>query len=620
MGDQSDPKNELSRRNFMEKLGVTALAVSQLLTKRANAQGPEASKTLPWSEPPALTNPNILLIMVDQMRWPDWLDNQTQEMMLDQQILPNIFGRLRDNSYVFNQYYTAATICTASRGTLLTGLYAPQTHCYCDTMETPTIAPLLPQFNTWGEGVPAVNPAYKNNLWWFGKWHLSDCTTTTPLIPYGFNTRTYPGGAAKNPSPDGSANEGTDGGQFGPQFWASDADIANDFVGWITGQPPTSPPATPWCACVSLINPHDIGRAPAWLEDNPFPPVDVPMQKIFFDPPPFPPLSGAPAMYSANPTPWNYENLAVVTDKPSAQYEFQSYMNHNYGTVSSWVTFLNWYYWLQNYVDQQVGVVLNALAASTYAANTIILFTSDHGEHGGSHGLHDKGATLYDEAIHVPFYVQYPGQVGSIVMNQMCSSVDVFGLMCDLAAHGNGQWKTKYPDLASRQSFWSFLYKNSAETRISEALGVPYILNTCDQTNIIPNTPFNHIVGLRTKYQPTLTSQPGAKLGVYSEWGNCTTLPNATPPQYEFYDYNPATGNNTYELGNDYYSTNPKTIATLAAYQGALGSFGPPAIGLIATELDPPLVGTGPNGAPLTEAQATAQLNYMNYLWGPGCE
>jgi hypothetical protein len=210
--------------------------------------------------------------------------------------------------------------------------------------------------------------------------------------------------------------------------------------------------------------------------------------------------------------------------------------------------------------------------------------------------------------------------VGSIVMNQMCSSVDVFGLMCDLAAHGNGQWKTKYPDLASRQSFWSFLYKNSAETRISEALGVPYILNTCDQTNIIPNTPFNHIVGLRTKYQPTLTSQPGAKLGVYSEWGNCTTLPNATPPQYEFYDYNPATGNNTYELGNDYYSTNPKTIATLAAYQGALGSFGPPAIGLIATELDPPLVGTGPNGAPLTEAQATAQLNYMNYLWGPGCE
>src|SRR5437879_876505 len=116
---------DLSRRVFLERIGAGTLggvALSQALTRRATAQS-DASESVPgaaaWAPPGPLTNPNILIILVDQMRWPLWL-SPSQMTILSQQILPNIFGRLRRRSYVFQEYYTAATTCVAARGTLLT--------------------------------------------------------------------------------------------------------------------------------------------------------------------------------------------------------------------------------------------------------------------------------------------------------------------------------------------------------------------------------------------------------------------------------------------------------------------------------------------------------------------
>ncbi|MFN7992053.1 MAG: sulfatase-like hydrolase/transferase [Bryobacteraceae bacterium] len=607
--------SNVTRRVFLERLGACAAgaaAGSQLLTERATARSGNA-----WAAPQVLSNPNILIILVDQMRWPVWL-NSTQMTVLDLQILPNIFGKIRDNAYVFQQYYTAATVCSAARATLLTGLYAPQSAVYIgDDQITATVPALNPAFPTWATAVPALNSAYGGNMWWFGKWHLSNCTGSTPLVPYGLQTGTYPGGAAGNPSPNGAANEGSNGGSFGGKVFASDSQIAGDFTAWLENQPTGSP----WCATVSLINPHDIGRAPAWLQSNPFPPTGVARQPVYFPPPSFPPTPTVPAVYTAKPTPWNYEDLSKITNKPGLQYVFQQDLNSSYGKVADWVLFLNQYFWLQYYVDQQVGAILSAVQSPNWAANTVIIFASDHGEFGGSHGLHDKGCAVYDESLRVPLYVMFPGQTGSTVMNQMCSSVDFFGLVCDLATGGAGLWQhgpQAYPDLASRQSIWNFLYHNSRETRIGPTLGIPYIFHTCDQTSSTPGYSKAHIVCLRTKANPNNTAQPGAKYAIYSAWDNCTTIPNSTPSDYEFYDYNPATSNNRGEMGNDYFSANSTTTATIAQYQTELGTWGPPATGLIATELARPLVGTGTDGNPLVQTQTTARQNYFNAVSGTG--
>jgi arylsulfatase A-like enzyme len=195
-------KRDVTRRTFLEGIGSTALGGSMLAQVNERAAGQSAA----WRKPLVLTNPNILIILVDQMRWPAWL-TFSQLTTLDQTYLVNIVGQLRNRSYVFDQYYTAATVCTAARGTLLTGLYAPQSALYVTNYPGTTPTPSLnPAFPTWGGAIQALNPAYQDKVWWFGKWHLSDCLgLTNPLKPYGFSTRTFPGQG--NPSPDGAANE-----------------------------------------------------------------------------------------------------------------------------------------------------------------------------------------------------------------------------------------------------------------------------------------------------------------------------------------------------------------------------------------------------------------------------
>ena len=53
--------------------------------------------------------------------------------------------------------------------------------------------------------------------------------------------------------------------------------------------------------------------------------------------------------------------------------------------------------------------------------NTVVVFTSDHGEYGGSHGLRGKGAGVYEEAIRVPLIVtDFSGRLG--VAARRCAS------------------------------------------------------------------------------------------------------------------------------------------------------------------------------------------------------
>src|SRR5262249_42512428 len=156
-----------------------------------------------------------------------------------------------------------------------------------------------------------------------------------------------------------------------------------------------------------------------------------------------------------------------------------------------------------------------------------------------------------------------------VPMSQMCSGVDFFGLICDLTSGGGGQWSLAYPDLANRQSMWSFLYKNTSETRVAPApVSLPYVLHTFHDTT----QPRSHIVCLRTR-SDAAAGMPGAKLAIYSSWASCATSPDGTPPDTEFYDYNPQSLGNSRELGNDYFSNNSITQQTLANYSQALGSW-----------------------------------------------
>ncbi len=83
------------------------------------------------------------------------------------------------------------------------------------------------------------------------------------------------------------------------------------------------------------------------------------------------------------------------------------------------------------YVDREIGRILDAIDAR-HADDTIVIYTSDHGDMLGAHGLHSKGPMMYEEITNIPFIVRGPG------VTRGCSDVpvshlDILPTMLDLA-------------------------------------------------------------------------------------------------------------------------------------------------------------------------------------------
>ena len=93
------------------------------------------------------------------------------------------------------------------------------------------------------------------------------------------------------------------------------------------------------------------------------------------------------------------------------------------------------YYYLHKLVDQAIGRILDALEASGMAEDTIVVFTSDHGDMLGAHGgLQQKWANAFDETVRVPMIVKGPGVApvdGGITMPT--SHVDLIPTLMGLA-------------------------------------------------------------------------------------------------------------------------------------------------------------------------------------------
>jgi arylsulfatase A-like enzyme len=501
VSERPDSPEQFDRRSFLERAAAAgALVAAGGAAAALSGCGSKASATSATAitgrpvavrAPPGA--PNILVIVVDQMRTPVW----PRAVPLEH-AMPNL-ARIRDGGVSFDNHYTAANDCSPARSTLVTGLYTHQTGCLITGGST-----LDPGFPTWG----SMLREHGYQTYWYGKWHLTrhdghwhPGPGRAALARYGFSGGTYP-------SPDGGPGQGM----------RKDPQIAGQFERWLE----QSGGDGPWCTTVSFVDPHDIAWWYAYT------------QRV--------PGEADPPAVSHGLAP-NFETPAqlVQRNKPSLQRSLQDTAAASFGPVpfygeralDVWLPFMDLYVHLQRQVDREIGRVLDSLQRHrTIAENTVVVFTSDHGEYGSSHGLRGKGAGAYDEALRVPLIVNDPrGQLTShsaAERRQLTSSVDVAPLLLTIGT-GSNAWREqdRHEHLARRLDIAAIL-------RDPQAQGRRYVMHTTDEIvtefaveRYAYNAP-RHVIAARTEH---------AKIATYSHWDERSTAILATAQEHEMYDY-----------------------------------------------------------------------------------
>lgn len=94
------------------------------------------------------------------------------------------------------------------------------------------------------------------------------------------------------------------------------------------------------------------------------------------------------------------------------------------------------YYGLVKEIDDWVGKILNKLDELGLTENTLVIFTSDHGEMLGAHGLREKNV-FYEESSHIPLMIRCPGEIPeNTVVDGYVSLVDLFATILDYSGAG----------------------------------------------------------------------------------------------------------------------------------------------------------------------------------------
>ena len=125
----------------------------------------------------------------------------------------------------------------------------------------------------------------------------------------------------------------------------------------------------------------------------------------------------------------------LLGTKPTAQGSYRITYPKALQPIINNVFYRQLYYSLQKKADEQMLKVFQALQDSCFYENTIVLFTSDHGELLGAHGgLYQKWYNMYEESIHVPLIIHSPALFQERKNTDMPTShVDIIPTLLGLA-------------------------------------------------------------------------------------------------------------------------------------------------------------------------------------------
>ncbi len=346
-----------------------------------------------------MSRPNILLILTDEQRAapvyePDELAEYRREECSGQE-------GLRENGIEFRHHYPMAAACAPSRSSLLTGHY-PSLHGVTQTDGVAKSADGDEMFWLAHDSVPTMGDWFRAggySTFYKGKWHVSHAHLDAEdgdgyLLSVDDDGEPQPENIERYLQEDlleewgfsewvGPEPHGLDPHSMGTVRDPFTADETIELLQRLD----TEDGDKPWLTVCSLLNPHDVA---------------------FFG------LLGLAAGQRYHPrtvpevpkAPTQDEDL---TTKPRCQQSMVDLWPRTFAPQPFTQPHLKFYYEMQAAVDQQITRVLDALRETKAYENTIVVFTSDHGDMMGAHGgFHQKWHNAYEESLRVPFIVSSP--------------------------------------------------------------------------------------------------------------------------------------------------------------------------------------------------------------------
>ncbi len=338
--------------------------------------------------------PNILFILTDQQR------RDSMRAYGNNWIKTPNLDKLAEKSFVFENAYVTQPVCTPARASIMTGLYPHATGLQRNNI------PLSRDIQTIGD---MIDDEYYNAH--MGKWHLGD----DMVAQHGFDTweavedfqrvritrKEYRYQEA--PYNKWLRDHGVEPPSMKISYegWVGVADLTEEqtqagFLGhtaskFIREFPDGDHAHKPWMLYVNFFEPH--------------PPYTGPLNGLY-----------DPDEIEVGPGFRTRPDSGSLVNRLRSDYYMGGGNNplgeaggdhHDTTTEEGFRKLRAQYFANVTLVDNQLGVIFKALEESGQADNTIIIFTSEHGEMAGDHGMLEK-RSLYEEASNVPFLMYVP--------------------------------------------------------------------------------------------------------------------------------------------------------------------------------------------------------------------
>lgn len=380
--------------------------------------------------------PNVLIILTDQQN--RWTIGAYGGTLVE---TPNI-DRIAYEGSIFTNFFTNTAVCTPSRGTLMTGRHHHSHGAWSNgqplNRDEITFAQLLRDISY--------------DTGYLGKWHLDGYDTRPGWVhqerSMGFTDsrlmfNDYHGKKILEGRQDSKIPTPYDY-TYSPIVFPLDVigdekSYTTDYLTKKLIERLEKPRENPFCYVLSIPDPHHPWtlRPPY---DKMYKPEDMPI----------------PTTFSQKDLPrWAktvQANNAFALDNPNREQVLREMMATYCGMVKL--------------IDDSVGRILAALQGTDVLDNTIIVFTTDHGDYMGQHGLVEKNQS-YEPVYHLPLLIRWPEKIAQgTVIDNFVTTVDfqqtLLGLM-ELDPSGREQGRDASPLLRGEKIEWvdeAFIYQH----------------------------------------------------------------------------------------------------------------------------------------------------------------